>query len=355
MRALIDQGGPQTGSWAGRAAIAPVGQASRQASQKVQGPLWKSTSGNPPSPVTMIFSGQASRQSPQRVQREVNSRPGRDQGGRTSARVRPIRPLSRPRRLIIGWPYVRSSAIAAPDPSLPRPLWGPSPSVRKSRRPRAREESSGGARVDGRQGGPRTNGAYSSAGGRQGYVTAQARSVEAPRIEEIPENLLRVPIDYLYADHYRQRTMWAMLDALVVDPCSRAAPRSSAVLLTYLERDLPRHIADEEEDLFPRLKARALPEDGVADVLALLSEEHVEAGRLLPPLVAALRLLAAGAPLADERAFARDATLFAAAQRRHQAWENRIVMPVARKRLTRDDLAEIGRNMAARRGIAFPE
>jgi hemerythrin-like domain-containing protein len=191
--------------------------------------------------------------------------------------------------------------------------------------------------------------------GRQRYVTAQARSVEASRIEEIPENLLRVPIDYIYADHYRQRTMWAMLDELAVDPSGEVASQLSAALLTYLERDLPLHIADEEEDLFPRLKARVLPEDGVANVLALLSEEHVDNGRLAPPLVAALSTLAAGEPLADEKAFARDAALFAGAQRRHQAWENRIVMPVARKRLTRADLAEIGRNMAARRGIAFPE
>ncbi len=186
-------------------------------------------------------------------------------------------------------------------------------------------------------------------------MAAQVLRVEAARIEEIPENLLRVPIDYIYADHYRQRTMCAMLDELVVDPSGEVASQLSAALLSYLERDLPLHIADEEGDLFPRLKARALPEDGLANVLALLSEEHVDIERLALPLVAALSTLAAGKPLADEKAFACGATLFAEAQRRHQAWENRIVMPLARKRLTRADLSEIGRNMAARRGIAFPE
>ena len=48
-----------------------------------------------------------------------------------------------------------------------------------------------------------------------------------------------------------------------------------------------------------------------------------------------------------------DLRTFAEAQRRHIAWENSLVLPLARKRLTAKDLETMGRNMAARRGIAY--
>jgi hemerythrin-like domain-containing protein len=46
---------------------------------------------------------------------------------------------------------------------------------------------------------------------------------------------------------------------------------------------------------------------------------------------------------------------FSETQRRHVTWEDRVLLPLARQRLTPEDLAEIGRSMAARRGIAAPE
>jgi hemerythrin-like domain-containing protein len=177
-------------------------------------------------------------------------------------------------------------------------------------------------------------------------VIALARSVEAFCIEKIPENLLREPIDYVYADHYRQRTVCAMLDDLASDPCGEIASQKSAALLGYLENDLALHIADEDEDLFPRLKARARPEDGVDSVLEILAEEHESDIRRVPPLIAALRELVAGKRPADEKDFVRNAIVFAESQRHHLAWEHGIIMPLARKRLTRTDLTEIGRNQS---------
>ena len=45
--------------------------------------------------------------------------------------------------------------------------------------------------------------------------------------------------------------------------------------------------------------------------------------------------------------------LFARGQQRHLAWENDLVLPLASKRLCSGDLAELGRNMAARRRITL--
>ncbi len=67
--------------------------------------------------------------------------------------------------------------------------------------------------------------------------------------------------------------------------------------------------------------------------------------RLLEPL----RPIANGGEPADREAFPHDARAFAIFQRRHLGWENGTVLPLARKRLTDADQAELGRRMAARR------
>jgi hemerythrin-like domain-containing protein len=41
-------------------------------------------------------------------------------------------------------------------------------------------------------------------------------------------------------------------------------------------------------------------------------------------------------------------------QRRHIVWENNIILPLARRRFSVEDMEEIGRDMAARRGLEYP-
>jgi hemerythrin-like domain-containing protein len=174
-------------------------------------------------------------------------------------------------------------------------------------------------------------------------------------IEAIPENLFREPIDYLFADHYRQRIICKHLDQIAFDPGTDQAARLAEVVLEYLERDLPLHIADEEQDLFPHLRARCEPKDQIEGILTQLSEEHARCQELGLHLSAGLRHLAEGHPSTNEDAFLETASTFAENQRRHFALEERVILPLARKRLLQSDLAELGRSMAARRGAAYPE
>ncbi|MDH3475024.1 MAG: hemerythrin domain-containing protein [Rhodospirillales bacterium] len=173
-------------------------------------------------------------------------------------------------------------------------------------------------------------------------------------IEPIPENLLREPIDYLYAEHFRQRLLCKLLDEISFDPEAREVMRHAAIILSYLEHDLPNHIADEEEELFPRLLARCRPEDRIERVQRLLSEEHARDDTLSSSLLKELRSLTAGSPLGRPDLFARATAAFSETQRRHLAWEDELVLPLARERLTADDLLSMGRSMAARRGVDYP-
>ena len=158
-----------------------------------------------------------------------------------------------------------------------------------------------------------------------------------------------LPIEFLFDEHDRQRVMCATLERLAEDCTGDDAPDNAQFVLSYLEHDLPLHIADEEEDLFPILKRRCDPDDELDYVLALLSEEHEADADYYLNLLDPLRVIASGMEPAEPQAFAHDARAFAIFQRRHLGWENGTVLPLARKRMTPADQAELGRRMAARR------
>lgn len=179
--------------------------------------------------------------------------------------------------------------------------------------------------------------------------------VQPNGIASIPENLLRAPIDYLYADHFRQLSVCGLLEDIALDPAASSAPARAAAVLAYLERDLPRHMADEEEDLFPLLSARCEPGDRIERIRHLLSEEHRREDNLSEAVIEGLRSIAAGRPPGRSGLFQRAAAAMAEGQRRHLAWENEFVLPLARERLADDDLEAMGRRMAERRGLDYPD
>lgn len=168
-------------------------------------------------------------------------------------------------------------------------------------------------------------------------------------IEAIPLHLLAEPIAWFFAEHYRHRQACKLIEdvaaAMVFD-------RQRLVeLVDFLEHDLPLHVIDEEEDFFPLLRRRCEPEDDVERVLGMLSAEHrndvVQAHAVRDHLRACL--VSARAPGLDP-AQRRAMIAFATQERRHLGLENAIVLPIARLRLSQDDLTTLGRRLAARRG-----
>ena len=174
------------------------------------------------------------------------------------------------------------------------------------------------------------------------------------RFDRIPDNLLREPLDYLVADHYRQQRLCDALDLLVLSPECPAAALTAAAIVEYLVAEFPLHIADEETDLFPRLRARCLPADDVGDLLDGLEQDHAADTSLARGIASYLadypsRQSGAGIPK-----FERLANAFVLTERRHLAMEADLLVPLARRRLSAEDLEQIGRAMAARRQTDFP-
>lgn len=84
----------------------------------------------------------------------------------------------------------------------------------------------------------------------------------------------RHPLEFIFAEHDRQRIICAVIERLANDLHASDARENAAHVLDHLENTLPLHIADEERDLFPLLWQRCLDDDGIDELLALLQKEH---------------------------------------------------------------------------------
>ncbi|MCF8505864.1 MAG: hemerythrin domain-containing protein [Caulobacter sp.] len=162
------------------------------------------------------------------------------------------------------------------------------------------------------------------------------------------------PLDFFFAEHFRHRQLCGLIDQL--SKTTFFDPGPIAEVVDFLRFEAPIHIIDEEEDLFPLLRRRCLAEDEVEGVLGVLSAEH-KADGLLGKVVRTYleRCLETRAAPGATHEGRRDLAAFATQERRHLALENAVVLPIARQRLTAEDLAGLARRLAARRGMAPAE
>ena len=159
------------------------------------------------------------------------------------------------------------------------------------------------------------------------------------------------PVGMLRACHGRIERHLATLERLVrhlpihgADDQARAAARN---LLRYFDAAAPNHHADEEASVFPRLLGRT---SEAAALIATLEEDHAALDRCWRRLRPLLAGIASG-----QRANLPPALAHAFATRygEHVASENARLLPLCADRLSAGDLATIGREMAARRGVPW--
>lgn len=167
---------------------------------------------------------------------------------------------------------------------------------------------------------------------------------------EIPERLIRQPLEWFTAEHYRHRQFCALMHELA--QTQDFDPKPLVALIEFLRHELGRHLADEEDDLFLLLRRRALPEDDIDQVLGRLTSEHkgdLAHGYALRAHLE--RCLASHTPPASDPAARLALDAFATQELRHLALENAVVLPLAKLRLTSKDLRALSRRLAARRGL----
>jgi len=160
--------------------------------------------------------------------------------------------------------------------------------------------------------------------------------------------LLGKPLEFIDEVHLRERQICALIDDIANGAIAEA--ESIATILSFLSHELPLHLRDEEEDLFPLLQRRCEKEDEIEKVIEKLHSDHAHAGEDTPIIVALLETLKAEMRAPDER---EQDLLFAYAShsRRHLILENAIILPFARLRLTGKDLETLAKRMCQRRGL----
>jgi hemerythrin-like domain-containing protein len=169
-----------------------------------------------------------------------------------------------------------------------------------------------------------------------------------PQIEPASAALLSDPLDFFFAEHFRQRKLCNLIEELAL--ADTLAWGLTAEVLDFLRHDMVLHVQDEEEDLFPLMRLRCPPEDEIERVLSALTAEHAGDRHLADLVTDGLqRSLAEGRPAAAQPGLREAMVDFARNERRHLALENSVVLPLARRRLSQEDLVRLSAGLLKRR------
>lgn len=163
-------------------------------------------------------------------------------------------------------------------------------------------------------------------------------------------SLARNPLDVIANAHAVQEQLCDALERIadgLPDEVDRRLCAQAASTLIY---ELPLHHHDEEEGLFPLLRKRAEPPDQIESILDRLASEHMTDTDFASEIAESLELMARGDRVPNPDMVGYMLRGFFERYRRHVHWENTLVMPVARKRLTAEDLDMLARLMERNRG-----
>ena len=163
-------------------------------------------------------------------------------------------------------------------------------------------------------------------------------------IEASPDGLIDSPLDFIFAEHHRQREAALILIMLADGEFNK---RGIASLIEFLETDFVLHIGDEELALFPLMKEWCLPEDNVERVIERLRAEHREDETVGEAVIAILKSLGDENTLKQtERVRLRS---FADHILQHLALENGVLLPIARVRFQQAELKTLADMLKDRR------
>jgi len=163
------------------------------------------------------------------------------------------------------------------------------------------------------------------------------------------------PTGLLSDCHRRVETFLKTLQtvAAVMDgPATREITQALESSLHYFQQAAPKHTADEEESLFPRLRQIDDPEIANAfSKLDQLEDDHQWAAPLHQTVERLGRRYVLDGALSPTEAleFRNSVASLAAMYQRHIAVEDELIFPLASRLLSKDEKAAIAKEMAMRR------
>lgn len=156
---------------------------------------------------------------------------------------------------------------------------------------------------------------------------------------------LASPLDFIHEGHLRGRGVCATLEGVAAG----SDPGDVALAIRFLTDELPLHLEDVEEDLFPLLKRRCEREDEIEQTIEKLVRAHSRFDDETSRVIAVLEAVEKGkGPSGDQRS---SLAAYTVDIRSALVLEHAITLPFARRRLTKDDLQTLRLRMMARRGV----
>ncbi|MBI2717609.1 MAG: hemerythrin domain-containing protein [Rhizobiales bacterium] len=157
------------------------------------------------------------------------------------------------------------------------------------------------------------------------------------------------PLDAIAHAHAVQMQVCDAMERIADGLPDEVDRRLAAHVASCLHYDLPLHHRDEDEGLFPLLRARAEAADAIDTILDRLVAEHDLDTDFADEIAEPLDLLARGVKVANAEMVGYMLRGFFERYRRHVRWEDTLVMPLARLRLTSADLDQLARKMEQNR------
>ena len=148
------------------------------------------------------------------------------------------------------------------------------------------------------------------------------------------------PLRFLEHEHTLHLQFCDLLEQIADDlPDNVGAERAKSALIS-LESLRPHH-QFEEGMLFPLLRRRVKERDNAEPILRNFEAEHSADESLALELSEELDVLAAGAAPRNAHLTGYMLRAFFVSYRRHIAWENVLLLPLAHQRLTEEDLDQL--------------
>lgn len=172
-----------------------------------------------------------------------------------------------------------------------------------------------------------------------------------------PDHGFDEPIGLLTDCHRRIEMFLELLQRAVRDhaepPLDASAANAIRNAQRYFAKAAPKHTADEEESLFPRLRAAATAQGQHCASIARLESDHEHADRLHAQADALLEawLRDGSLPPAQRTELGAMLASLRALYREHIHVEEAEVFPLAGALLSPADLSAVGSEMRARRGL----
>jgi hemerythrin-like domain-containing protein len=165
--------------------------------------------------------------------------------------------------------------------------------------------------------------------------------------DSAPDRLIfaRNPLDVIAHAHTMQAQMCDAMERIADGLPDDVDRRLCAQVASCLQFDIPLHHHDEETALFPLLRLKAAPEDGLDQILDRLTAEHSSDTDFASEIAEVLEHLGQGGKPPNPDMLGYMLRGFFERYRRHIHWENVLVMPVARLRLTDEDLTRLTAQM----------